>query len=481
MQERIIHCLLNGQDVCVVMPTGGGKSLCYQLPAVVLGGTTIVVSPLIALMKDQADQLQQMGIPAAILNSALSYGEQRKVMQKAASGAFRLLYLAPERLVRPDTFEWLKQIPVSMFAIDEAHCISEWGHEFRPDYRQLALLRNHFPETPIAAFTASATRRVRHDILAQLRLHNPGRFIVSFHRSNLRVFVRRCENEEERQRLLMAALKAHAGESVIIYAPTIQSVGDMVDFLNARNIPAAGYHGKMEPEERKENQERWMSDEVRVMVGTVAFGLGINKPSVRAVIHLSMPKSLEQYYQEAGRAGRDGDESECILLWRPKDLGLLVHFINQMEDPAEKSRSWDRYHAMRDFVENAGECRHRRLCLHFGETPKWERCEMCDVCAGAPDWVAASDESLAMRRRTSRRPELVDVDDELLEHMKRWRRETAKSMGVPAFFILNDASLIDFCIRQPRNLQELLKVSGIGVKKAEAYGDALLDALRRWH
>ena len=482
VQERIVHALLEGRDVAVVMPTGGGKSLCYQLPAVVLGGTAIVVSPLIALMKDQADQLKQMGIPAAILNSSQTPQEQAIIMRDAVAGKYRLLYLAPERLVKSGTVQWLKQVSLSMFAIDEAHCISEWGHEFRPDYRQLAQLRDHFPDTPIAAFTASATQRVRHDILAQLKLHDPGKFIVSFHRANLKICIRACANEEERERLLFAALRAHKGESIIIYAPTIKGVGEIVDLLNKKKIPAVGYHGKMDQTDRKENQERWMSDEVRVLVGTVAFGLGINKPAVRAVIHLSMPKSLEQYYQEAGRAGRDGDEADCILLWRPKDFGLLVHFIDQIDDRAEKQRAWERYHTMRNFVEGAQVCRHRQICFHFGETPKWERCEVCDTCTGVPDWVTASDDSIAVKKRVARQtPQVVlPVDEELLEHMKTWRRETAKAAGVPAFFIINDAGLIDMCRKRPRNLAELLKVSGIGVKKAESYGAEMLAALKRF-
>ena len=482
LQERIVHALIGGRDVAVIMPTGGGKSLCYQLPAVVLGGTAVVVSPLIALMKDQADQLKQMGIPAAVLNSSLNPAEQQIVMREAMAGAYRLLYLAPERLVRSDTYHWLKQVPLSLFAIDEAHCISEWGHEFRPDYRQLKLLRDHFPDTPIAAFTASATQRVRHDILAQLGLRDPGKFIASFHRSNLRIFMRHCDSEEERERLLLAALRTHQRESVIIYAPTVRAVGEMVDLLTSKRIAAVGYHGQMDNSERKDNQERWMSDEINVLVGTVAFGLGINKPAVRAVIHLSMPKSLEQYYQEAGRAGRDGDEADCILLWRPKDFGLLVHFIDQVQDRAEKQRSWERYHIMRDFVEGAGQCRHRQLCVHFGETPKWSQCGICDACTGVPEWVTTSDDALTVRRKPSRVVFADDVDvvidEAVLEHMKTWRRETAKAAGVPAFFILNDAGLIDLCRKRPRNMLELMRVSGIGVKKAESYGAEMLAALR---
>jgi ATP-dependent DNA helicase RecQ len=302
LQERIVRSLLDGQDSCVVMPTGGGKSLCYQLPAVMLGRTAIVVSPLIALMQDQAAQLAQMGIPAAVLNSSLPSEKQAQVIRKASEGEYRLLYLSPERLARPDTIGWLQRVPIAFFAIDEAHCISEWGHEFRPEYRQLSRLRAHFPDRPIAAFTASATKRVRHDILHQLQLRDPHKCIASFHRPNLRYLVKECAGGEQPS-LLLRALRNYQDSSIIVYAPTIAKVGETVDYLEAQQISAIGYHGKMGAAERRDNQERWMSDEVRVLVGTIAFGLGINKASVRAVVHLALPKSIEQYYQEAAKAG----------------------------------------------------------------------------------------------------------------------------------------------------------------------------------
>ena len=523
MQERIVESLLAGSDVAVVMPTGGGKSLCYQLPAVALGQTVVVVSPLIALMQDQVAALADMGIPAALLNSTLPAEEQRAVMRAAAQGAFRLLYLSPERLARQDTIAWLARVPVAFFAIDEAHCISEWGHEFRPEYRQLSSLRQNFPAKPIAAFTASATRRVRHDILEQLQLRDPHRYIASFHRANLRYVVHQCDKTSHR-RLLLAALRANRGESVIVYAPTIALVEELVDYLGDRRIPAVPYHGQMDTATRRRNQERWMNDEAPVLVGTIAFGLGINKPGVRAVIHTSLPKSIEQYYQEAGRAGRDGLPADCLLLWQPKDAGLLAYFIDKLNDPDEKERAWQRYHAVRRFAES-GCCRHLQICAHFGQTPKWQRCEMCDACGNLPEWLQEAAEGPAEIRKEKREkkkrkrakavaaapppapapkpafvPPLAPAperrpapaeprvsaaprpDRDLLEFFKQWRSRAAERAGVPAYVVLSDAALEDLCRKRPTNLRELLAVNGFGERKTEMYGSeifAVFEAFRR--
>jgi len=525
LQERVVRTLLAGRDTCVVMPTGGGKSLCYQLPAVISQRTAMVVSPLIALMQDQAAQLAQMGIPAAVLNSFLTNDQQSKVIREARDGAYRLLYLSPERLARADTLSWLQQVPIAFFAIDEAHCISEWGHEFRPEYRQLSRLRERFPDRPIAAFTASATKHVRADILTQLHLRQPDKYIASFHRPNLRYLIRQCDGVEQLP-LLFEVLRNYPDGNVIVYSPTINRVEETVDFLENLGIAAVGYHAKMESDDRRRNQERWMSDEVRVLVGTIAFGLGINKAAVRAVIHLSLPKSIEQYYQEAGRAGRDGQPADCIMLWQKQDAGLLGFFANQITDAAERDRAWQRYHTIRAFVESR-DCRHKKICNHFGETPKWATCGACDVCGSMPDWLkmnclpdprrrrkfgdagraatddrvaiiprcdpdsapqlplsaaisgsAATNASLASASIATAPPSFEEL--ELREYLREWRRQTAQEQRVPAYVVLHDTTLDEICRRRPQFIADLRQITGIGERKAKMFGQRIIEALSRF-
>jgi ATP-dependent DNA helicase RecQ len=491
-QEDIVRSIAAGRDACVVMPTGGGKSLCYQLPAVLNATTAVVISPLIALMQDQVAQLLQMGISAACLNAATPPPERAHILQYAATGKYQLLYLSPERIALSGNVDWLKHLPISFFAIDEAHCISEWGHEFRPEYRQLSRLRELFPDRPIAAFTASATQRVRHDIIEQLRLRDPHKHIASFRRPNLRYIVRQCDARTQNE-LLLRAVKQVSDGSIIVYAPTIARVGDTVDFLEENGIAAIGYHGQMESTARRENQEKWMADEVRVMVGTMAFGLGINKAAVRAVIHLSLPKSVEQYYQEAGRAGRDALPADCFLFWQKKDTGLHAFFIGKIEDPGEKERAWQRYHEVERFVQST-ECRQVHVCRHFGEIPKWDSCGNCDVCAATPDWLEVEVEqgkrnrararvataALPAQQRVSSAIAKPSVDREMSEFLREWRRNFAKSQGISAFLVMHDSALEDLCVVEPSNLQELRGVAGFGDKKVQMYGKQILEAIQNF-
>jgi ATP-dependent DNA helicase RecQ len=328
---------------------------------------------------------------------------------------------------------------------------------------------------------------VRHDILTQLELRNPDKYIASFHRPNLRYLVREC-NSVEHTAMLVTALRHYDEGNVIVYSPTINKVEETVDFLGDQGIAAVGYHAKMDTGERRRNQERWMSDEVRVLVGTIAFGLGINKATVRAVIHLALPKSVEQFYQEAGRAGRDGNPADCILLWRKQDAGLLGYFANQILDDAERNRAWDRYRTIRAFAES-GKCRHRQICTHFGETPKWTSCGGCDVCGAAPEWLTE-----VVTPATARRAlvgagssgakvapsQATQADQDLREYLREWRRMTAKEQGMPAYVVLHDSSLDEICRLQPTSIAGLLTITGIGERKADLYGQEILSALRQY-
>jgi ATP-dependent DNA helicase RecQ len=488
------------------MPTGGGKSLCYQLPAALTTGqTAIVVSPLIALMQDQIANLQQMGIEAALLNSSQSADLQHSVIENAKQGKYSLLYLSPERLARTDSLKWLRQVPISYFVIDEAHCISEWGHEFRTEYRQLHALRSNFPAVPIAAFTASATQQVRHDIVEQLQLRDADKYIASFQRPNLRYHVKLCDATNQLD-LLLTALKQYPEGNLIVYAPTIVRVENTVSFLAENGIDALPYHSKMSAADRQANQESWMSDETRVLVGTIAFGLGINKAAVRAVIHLALPKSIEQYYQEAGRAGRDGLPADCILLWQRQDVVLLGFFNRQLRDPVERARAEARSQIIREFA-GSDKCRNRQICEHFGERPRWTSCGACDVCTGGLEWLAQVPPPVWKPRgkRAPRRPNvtpaavpprtgqftplkitakelrptsIASASDALREHLRQWRREVSKDLEIPAFIVMHDSTLDELCRLRPKSLAELRQVPGFGDKKVEKYGPQILETLR---
>jgi ATP-dependent DNA helicase RecQ len=363
LQEEIIRDALAGRDVFAVLPTGGGKSLCFQLPALVRSGLTVVVSPLIALMKDQVDALSAAGVPATFLNSSLGAGASRPRLRGLHAGEFRLLYVAPERLMLSGFLDDLKQWKVNLFAIDEAHCISEWGHDFRPEYRQLAMLRSLFPDVPMMALTATATTRVREDIVKQLHLPSPACYVASFNRPNLTYRVAAKAGAYEQ---ILAYVRARPGECGIIYVQARKTAESMAAKLSADGIKALPYHAGMAGGDRSRNQEAFLRDEARVICATIAFGMGINKPNVRFVIHYDLPKNIEGYYQETGRAGRDGLPSECLLLFSPGDRVKQMRFIDEKTDAKEREIARAQLEQMIHYAEVAT-CRREFLLGYFGE------------------------------------------------------------------------------------------------------------------
>lgn len=363
LQEDIIRDSLAGKDVFAVLPTGGGKSLCFQLPALVRPGLTVVVSPLIALMKDQVDALQAAGVPATFLNSSLAAGESKPRLRGLHNGEFRLLYVAPERLLLSGFLEDLQKWNVAAFAIDEAHCVSEWGHDFRPEYRQLSSLREKFPGVPFMALTATATERVRADIVEQLHLHEPRCYVASFNRPNLTYRVSAKSGSYEQ---ILSFIRARKNEAGIIYCQARKTAEQLADKLTADGIKSEPYHAGLAAEERARNQEAFLRDGVQVMCATIAFGMGINKPNVRFVIHYDLPKNIEGYYQETGRAGRDGLPSECLLLFSPGDRVKQMRFIDEKPNPEERAVARAQLEQMIHYAEVAS-CRREFLLGYFGE------------------------------------------------------------------------------------------------------------------
>jgi ATP-dependent DNA helicase RecQ len=382
LQAEAMDCVLEGRDSVVVLPTGGGKSLCFQAPAMCLDGLAVVVSPLISLMKDQVDALRNCGVPAAFSNSTLSARERRDVTDDVRAGRVRLLYLAPERLLTEGTLEFLKTTRVSLIAIDEAHCISAWGHDFRPEYRGLGTLKKVFPQVGVHAYTATASETVRQDIAQQLKLSGAEILVGSFDRPNL---VYKVQRRSSRMKQIREVLDRHPRESGIVYCIARKEVDQTAAALAELGYRAIPYHAGMTDDDRRRNQERFLEEQADTIVATVAFGMGIDKPNVRYVIHAGMPKSLESYQQESGRAGRDGLDAECCLFYSGQDYGIWKRIVEESEPTARKGalRSLS---AMYDFCTGV-QCRHRAIVEYFGQRLKDGPCGACDVCLGQLDLV----------------------------------------------------------------------------------------------
>ncbi len=376
LQREICEAALAGKDVFALLPTGGGKSLCFQLPALARDGLTVVVSPLIALMKDQVDALQASGVAATFLNSTLDAENARSRLRGLHRGEFRLLYAAPERLLLEGWEENLRRWNVTAIAIDEAHCVSEWGHDFRPEYRQLSRLRAALPEVPMMALTATATGRVREDIVRQLGLRTPEVFVASFNRPNLTY---RVLPKDEPLKQVIAFVRQREGDSGIIYCASRAATERVAEALAGRGFAARPYHAGLDAETRARHQEAFLRDETRIICATIAFGMGINKPNVRWVIHHDLPKNIEGYYQETGRAGRDGLPGDCLLLFSPGDIAKQTHFLDEITDAQEQQVARTQLRQIVHFAESAG-CRRAELLAYFGETYPEPACGACDNC-----------------------------------------------------------------------------------------------------
>ena len=475
-QREIIKAAVSGQDCIGIMPTGAGKSLTYQLAARVLGGTSLVISPLIALMKDQVDALDEIGIRATFLNSSLSPAERTERTTRMRNGEYELVYAAPEGL-EASVGAALANMDLSLIAVDEAHCISQWGHDFRPAYRKLAGLKSRF-EVPVLALTATATAEVMRDIESQLGLSNPLQFRGSFFRPNLKVHAFKKGDHDGRRIKVRDSIGklclARRGESGIVYTLSRASAESTAQYLNKLGIRALPYHAGLSSEDRTITQDAFIRDEVDVMCATVAFGMGIDKSNVRYVIHRDMPKSIEGYYQEIGRAGRDGIDSDCILFYSWPDVVNLERMMGSGEVGESQRRQ---IRAMYNWAERVS-CRHQTIARYFGE--EMDRCHTsCDICTGR-DLL----DGLTARSRPNAVFATADADatiarnSPLFEDLKALRRELADAKGVPAYIVFSDATLVAMAASRPTSEADLLNVSGVGPKKLETYGRAFLEVLR---
>ncbi|PWE84038.1 RecQ family ATP-dependent DNA helicase [Agathobacter rectalis] len=483
-QEELINGILAGHDVLGIMPTGAGKSLCYQLQALMLKGITLVISPLISLMSDQVKALNQAGVHAAYINSSLTENQVRMALSYASQGRYKIIYVAPERLNTPRFLDFACNADISMLTVDEAHCISQWGQDFRPSYLEIAGFLTRLPRRPIvSAFTATATERVKNDIVASLGLNNPVTMVTGFDRPNMffRVVTRKGGSQKDNS--IINYVKKHEDESGIIYCATKKNVDKLYTLLNEQGISAGRYHAGLSNDERKQNQEDFTYDRIRVMVATNAFGMGIDKSNVRYVLHYNMPQSLEYYYQEAGRAGRDGEEAECVLFFSKQDI-MINKFLLQNKasagdvasDMQKTANDQRKLQQMINYCET-DKCLREFILSYFGDTTPCI-CNKCSNCVVVEDEEEETYvETGKKRKKAAQLAGLNELGAALFEKLRSVRTELAAEKSVPPYIICSDKTLKDMCAKLPRDNEQLADVYGMGEQKIQNYGEAFVTAV----
>lgn len=486
-QEKIVKHILNHEDCLAIMPTGAGKSICYQIPALVHSGITIVISPLISLMKDQVDTLNKKQIPASYINSTLSSSEYKNILQNAVNGKYKIIYIAPERLEISSFIEFLNSIQISMIAVDEAHCVSQWGHDFRKSYLQIAKVISKLKVRPIiTAFTATATEIVKEDIIKILNLRAPFILTTGFDRANLSFQVLSPHNRKE---FIVNYLENHKNICGIIYCLTRKQVDSLYYYLESLSFSVTKYHGGMSEKQRNQNQDNFISGKFSIMIATNAFGMGIDKPNIRYVIHYNMPKDLESYYQEAGRAGRDGLASECILLFSKSDIISNKFLIEHGNKFINHSTEYQKLNQIIKYC-NTTKCLRRYMLEYFGEHPNFKICNYCSNCLPDEQTIVTLKKEKTFTNSSpnisntfsndSSNNHVKPSNSKLFIILKAVRLELALQYKVPPFIIFHDKTLIEMCEKLPKTPEELLLIPGIGKYKAEKYGEIFLSSITHY-